>query len=58
MTIGQALHWMHYGELFPKLVSLLRPGGGAAVITKRHTVAAAGQHLVACAARSPGEIAG
>ncbi len=24
---------MHYGELFPKLVSLLRPGGGAAVIT-------------------------
>jgi len=33
VTIGQALHWMHYGELFPKLVSLLRPGGGAAVIT-------------------------
>ncbi len=33
VTIGQALHSMHYGELFPKLVSLLRPGGGAAVIT-------------------------
>jgi ubiquinone/menaquinone biosynthesis C-methylase UbiE len=33
VTIGQALHWMRYRELFPKLVPLLRPGGGAAVIT-------------------------
>jgi ubiquinone/menaquinone biosynthesis C-methylase UbiE len=33
VTIGQALHWMRYGELFPMLVPLLRPGGGVAVIT-------------------------
>ncbi len=33
VTIGQALHWMRYRELFPKLVPLLRPGGGATVIT-------------------------
>ncbi len=33
VTIGQALHWMRYGELFPALVPLLRPGGGVAVIT-------------------------
>ena len=33
VTIGQALHWMHYRELFPTLTPLLRPGGGVAVIT-------------------------
>jgi ubiquinone/menaquinone biosynthesis C-methylase UbiE len=33
VTIGQALHWMNYRELFPALLPLLRPGGGAAVIT-------------------------
>ncbi|MBO0820243.1 MAG: class I SAM-dependent methyltransferase [Nocardiopsaceae bacterium] len=33
VTIGQALHWMDYRELFPALVPLLRPGGGVAVIT-------------------------
>ena len=33
VTIGQALHWMHYRELFPTLVPLLRAGGGVAVIT-------------------------
>jgi SAM-dependent methyltransferase len=33
VTIGQALHWMHYRELFPMLVPLLRRGGGVAVIT-------------------------
>jgi hypothetical protein len=33
VTIGQALHWMHYRELSPTLVPLLRPGGGVAVIT-------------------------
>jgi trans-aconitate methyltransferase len=33
VTIGQALHWMRYRELFPALVPLLRPGGGVAVIT-------------------------
>jgi trans-aconitate methyltransferase len=33
VTIGQALHWMAYRELIPALVSLLRPGGGVAVIT-------------------------
>jgi trans-aconitate methyltransferase len=33
VTIGQALHWMHYRELFPTLAPLLRPGGGVAVIT-------------------------
>jgi ubiquinone/menaquinone biosynthesis C-methylase UbiE len=33
VTIGQALHWMRYRDLFPALVPLLRPGGGVAVIT-------------------------
>lgn len=33
VTIGQALHWMNYHELFPTLAPLLRPGGGVAVIT-------------------------
>jgi SAM-dependent methyltransferase len=33
VTIGQALHWMRYAELFPALVPQLRPGGGVAVIT-------------------------
>jgi ubiquinone/menaquinone biosynthesis C-methylase UbiE len=33
VTIGQALHWMNYHELFPALAPLLRPGGGLAVIT-------------------------
>ncbi len=33
VTTGQALHWMRYGQLFPTLVGLLRPGGGVAVIT-------------------------
>lgn len=33
VTVGQALHWMRYRELFPALVPLLRPGGGIAVLT-------------------------
>jgi ubiquinone/menaquinone biosynthesis C-methylase UbiE len=33
VTVGQALHWMRYGELIHALVPLLRPGGGVAVIT-------------------------
>ncbi len=33
VTIGQALHWMNYRELFPVLAALLRPGGGVAVVT-------------------------
>ncbi len=33
VTIGQALHWMNYSELFPTLLPLLRRGGGVAVIT-------------------------
>jgi ubiquinone/menaquinone biosynthesis C-methylase UbiE len=33
VTIGQALHWMRYHELFGTLAPLLRPGGGVAVIT-------------------------
>jgi SAM-dependent methyltransferase len=33
VTIGQALHWMRYRDLFGALVPLLRPGGGIAVIT-------------------------
>lgn len=33
MTIGQALHWMDYDQLFTALMPLLRPGGGVAVIT-------------------------
>jgi ubiquinone/menaquinone biosynthesis C-methylase UbiE len=33
VTIGQALHWMNYRELFGMLAPLLRRGGGVAVIT-------------------------
>jgi ubiquinone/menaquinone biosynthesis C-methylase UbiE len=33
VTIGQALHWMRYEELFRSTVSLLRAGGGVAVVT-------------------------
>ena len=33
VTIAQALHWMGYRELIPRLVPLLRQGGGIAVIT-------------------------
>ncbi|WP_410603074.1 class I SAM-dependent methyltransferase [Amycolatopsis sp. lyj-90] len=33
VTIGQALHWMDRETLFPALHSLVRPGGGIAVIT-------------------------
>jgi ubiquinone/menaquinone biosynthesis C-methylase UbiE len=33
VTICQALHWMHYQELFSTLAPLLRSGGGVAVIT-------------------------
>ncbi len=33
VTIGQALHWMDHETLFPELRSLLRPGGGIAVVT-------------------------
>ncbi len=33
VTIGQALHWMRYRELFGRLAAVLRPGGGVAVIT-------------------------
>jgi SAM-dependent methyltransferase len=33
VTIGQALHWMRYEELFRSAGSLLRPGGGIAVVT-------------------------
>jgi SAM-dependent methyltransferase len=32
VTIGQALHWMDAPALFGALVTLLRPGGGVAVI--------------------------
>jgi SAM-dependent methyltransferase len=31
-VIGQALHWMRYEDLFAELRSLLRPGGGVAVV--------------------------
>jgi len=33
LTIGQALHWMRYEELFRVAVPLVRPGGGVAVIS-------------------------
>jgi trans-aconitate methyltransferase len=33
VTIGQALHWMDYRTLIPALASLIRPGGGIAVIS-------------------------
>jgi SAM-dependent methyltransferase len=33
VTIGQALHWMMYEELFRSAGSLIRPGGGVAVVT-------------------------
>lgn len=33
VTIGQALHWMQYQELFRALAPLARSGGGVAVVT-------------------------
>lgn len=33
LTIGQALHWMGYQGLFESARSLIRPGGGVAVVT-------------------------
>jgi SAM-dependent methyltransferase len=33
VTIGQALHWMNHDVLFPALATLVRPGGGVAVVT-------------------------
>jgi trans-aconitate methyltransferase len=33
VTIAQALHWMNHQELFQRVVPLLRPGGGIAVVT-------------------------
>jgi SAM-dependent methyltransferase len=38
VTIGQALHWMDAGRLFPALRPLLRPGGGVAVISNGRPV--------------------
>ncbi|MEV4147273.1 class I SAM-dependent methyltransferase [Amycolatopsis sp. NPDC049691] len=33
VTVAQALHWMDHERLFPAARSLLRPGGGVAVVT-------------------------
>ena len=33
VTVGQALHWMQYEQLFRSAVSLVRAGGGVAVVT-------------------------
>ena len=33
VTVGQALHWMQQDQLFRSAVSLVRAGGGAAVVT-------------------------
>jgi SAM-dependent methyltransferase len=33
VTIAQALHWMNYEALFPALISMVRDGGGVAVVT-------------------------
>lgn len=33
VTVGQALHWMNHTRLFRAIVSLVRPGGGIAVVT-------------------------
>lgn len=33
LTVGQALHWMRYEQLFRCARSLIRPGGGVAVVT-------------------------
>jgi hypothetical protein len=33
VTIGQALHWMDHDELFRAASTLVRPGGGVAVVT-------------------------
>lgn len=33
LTVGQALHWMRHEELFQCACSLIRPGGGVAVVT-------------------------
>ncbi|WP_042399385.1 class I SAM-dependent methyltransferase [Streptacidiphilus carbonis] len=32
VLVGQALHWMQHELLFPRLLPLLRPGGGVAVV--------------------------
>lgn len=32
VLVGQALHWMRHEVLFPRLLPLLRPGGGVAVV--------------------------
>ncbi len=33
VTVGQALHWMRYHELFHALIPMFRPGGGIAIVT-------------------------
>jgi ubiquinone/menaquinone biosynthesis C-methylase UbiE len=33
VTVGQALHWMDHPVLFGEVISLVRPGGGIAVVT-------------------------
>ena len=33
VTIGQALHWMDHQTLFRTVASVLRPGGGVAIVT-------------------------
>ena len=33
VTVGQALHWMRYRELFHALIPMFRPGGGIAIVT-------------------------
>ncbi|HEY3608896.1 MAG TPA: class I SAM-dependent methyltransferase, partial [Pseudonocardiaceae bacterium] len=33
ITIGQALHWMDHDEVFRAAATLVRPGGGVAVVT-------------------------
>jgi trans-aconitate methyltransferase len=33
LTVGQALHWMNHEDLFRDARSLLRPGGGIAIVT-------------------------
>jgi hypothetical protein len=33
VTVAQALHWMDHDELFRCTMSLVRPGGGVAVVT-------------------------
>jgi SAM-dependent methyltransferase len=33
VTVGQALHWMDHADLFRSVISLVRDGGGIAVVT-------------------------